>query len=93
MALNLMTSGLPIAQHDSSLINAPNFQCHTINGPFRPEMISKAMVIVAQADITVNGTGHYNPDNDALLRFECMSAKEVRVSLPRQDPLFTLLGN
>ena len=35
----------------------------------------------AQADITVNGTGHYNPDKDALLRLETMSANEVRVSL------------
>ena len=32
-----------------------------------------------QAEVTIYGTGHYNPDNDVLLRLETMSEKEVRV--------------
>ncbi len=35
---------------------------------------------LVQGDITVSGTGHYNPNNDALLRLETMTANQVRVS-------------
>ena len=32
-----------------------------------------------QAEVTIYGTEHYNPENDVLLRLETMSEKEVRV--------------
>jgi hypothetical protein len=51
--------------------------------PLVPLSCRALMFGMVQGDITVSGTGHYNPKNDALLRLETMTANEVRVS-PRR---------
>ena len=50
----------------------------------RPRSVSQELSKIGsltQDEVLIYGQGHYNPENDVLLRLETITAKEVRVSL------------